>query len=457
MISTYQQALEYIHSFDDPYLAALRDRGQQTWGLERIRAALALLGDPHLALPVIHIAGTKGKGSTAALIAQGLIESGLKTGLYTSPHLQDWRERIQVDRVWIGQAELTRLVEDYRQRAGSETRISAFEVSTALALWHFQRAGCEVAVVEVGLGGRLDATNVVQPLVSVITSLSLDHTQLLGGTLAEIAAEKAAIIKAGAAAVSAPQSPEALAVIERRAQEVGSPLVLVGRDWLLEPVQLAWHGSQARIGPPGALQPVRIRLPGAFQLENAAVALATLKQAQQAGLAIRDEAAVAGLAHAEWPGRLEIVSHEPLIIIDSAHNPYSIHEMAHSLELLGGCDSLVVVFGAMADKDIGGMLGVLLPRARSVICTQGVNPRAATAETLRDTAKALVEAAAARGEPWASRVEVRVAPDLAAALQRAHEVMRPGDALCITGSLALAGEARSALGLPVSSAVPRPV
>jgi dihydrofolate synthase/folylpolyglutamate synthase len=391
MSLTYQQALGYIHSFDDPYLAALRDHGQQTWGLDRIRDVLALLGNPHLAVPIIHVAGTKGKGSTAAFITQGLIAAGLKTGLYISPHLQDWRERIQIDRQLIEPFALARLVEDYQHLAGTETRISAFEVTTALAFLHFARQQCDAAVIEVGLGGRLDATNVVQPLVSVITSISLDHTQLLGSTLSEIAAEKAAIIKPGVPVVSAPQHPEAQAVIVSKAQQEGSSLTLVGRDVLVEPVHLSWQGTEARIGIPGAMDSLFIGLPGEFQLENAATSVAALRQAQQAGLPISDEAIRTGLATVKWPGRLEIVSRDPLVIVDSAHNPYSMRQLVRALEALGGFATVSFVFGSMADKDVEGMLEAVVPAASRITFTQGANPRAASPVSLLVMARTLLD------------------------------------------------------------------
>src|SRR5574341_806749 len=271
---TYQQAFDYVHSFDDPYQAAIRDHGKQTWGLAGIRDLLARIGDPHRACPVIHVAGTKGKGSTAAFIAQGLIESGLKTGLYTSPHLEDWRERIQINRQLISEDAVAALVEDIQSHADAVPGLSAFEVTTALAFWRFAREGCDAAVIEVGLGGRLDATNVLEPLVAVITSISLDHTQLLGNTVAEIAAEKAAIIKPGVSVVSAPQTPEALSVIAGRATETGSRLTLVGRDWQAQRLSHNLSGSRALIGPVGKLKEHQIGLAGHFQIENAATALA---------------------------------------------------------------------------------------------------------------------------------------------------------------------------------------
>ncbi len=442
---SYREAFDIIHSFDDPYLAAIRDHGKQTWGLDAVRALLGQFGDPHRAYPSIHIAGSKGKGSTAAFIAQGLIEAGLKTGLYISPHLQDWRERIQIDRQLIAEATLAQLVEEAKPYLVQVPGLSSFEVTTALALWHFAREGCEVTVIEVGLGGRLDATSVVEPVVAVITNISLDHTQLLGDTLEQIAAEKAAIVKPGVPIVSAPQQAEAQSVIERRAQERGSHLILTGRDWLYERLSLSWEGSEALIGEAGSMQPYRIGLPGAFQIENAAVALAALREAEQAGLSVGEDARRKGIAHTRWPGRLEVVSHEPLIILDSAHNPYSVGELIESLEILIPDREKTFIFGCMADKDIDRMLAAILPAARRVILTRAEHARATAPEELQSRALALL-ADERKGDAQGGRdVQVSVADHVAGAIQEALGERRSEEALCITGSLAMAGEARSLL------------
>ncbi|MBN1312597.1 MAG: bifunctional folylpolyglutamate synthase/dihydrofolate synthase [Anaerolineae bacterium] len=444
---TYQQALDYIHSFDDPYLAAMRDHGKQTWGLATVEALLESLGDPHLAYPTIHVAGTKGKGSTAAFIAHALVESGLKTGLYSSPHLQDWRERIQIDGEWIPESALADLVGGFHPHAARIPDLSAFEAATALAFWYFAREDCDVAVIEVGLGGRLDATSVVKPLVSVITSLSLDHTQLLGTTLAEIAVEKVAIIKPGTPVVSAPQFPEALDVIEKRVVEMGSSLVLVGRDWLAEPVASTFEGSEVLMGELGRLEAYNIGLPGAFQIENAAVAAAALREAQRAGLAVTTKDIRAGLLRAWWPGRFEKIFDDPLVILDSAHNPYSVKKLVEALKALVGERSLTFVFGCMVDKDVEGMLRAILSVAHRVIFTQVSLERAASAQDL--LAKATEIAAAVRraeGDTTRSaQIELSAFPTIAEAVTYALGQVSLGNAICIAGSLAVAGEARTML------------
>ncbi len=444
---SYQQALAYIHSFDDPYLAAIRDHGKQTWGLDGIRAMLDEIDNPHLAYPTLHVAGTKGKGSTCAFIAQALMASGLKTGLYTSPHLQDWRERIQINRTLIEEEALARLVEDAQPFLDGRP-LSAFEVTTALAFWHFAREGCDAAVIEVGLGGRLDATSVVEPIVAVITSLSLDHIQFLGDTLAQIAAEKAAIVKRSVPVVSAPQAAEAQTVIEEQATRMNSRLTLVGRDWHFEPICQTWQGSEALIGDGARTARYTVGLPGTFQIENAAVALAALREARREGMPITEEGEAAGLANVEWPARLEVVAEHPRIVLDGAHNPYSIARLIESLGELRHDEAargerLHIIFGCMSDKDVDGMLKALLPAAQRVIFTHADHPRAAEAADLLMRAEQIVTDARLVGAEWASQLGLSATGSTAEAIRGAQAGLRSHDTLCITGSLSIAGEART--------------
>ncbi|MBN1122022.1 MAG: bifunctional folylpolyglutamate synthase/dihydrofolate synthase [Anaerolineae bacterium] len=443
-------ALEYIYSFDDPYLAALRDHGKQTWGLEGIRQLLEKIGSPHLATPTIHIAGTKGKGSTAALITQVLIESGLKTGLYCSPHLEHWQERIQVNREPIPGQALAALVDDIRPHA-EQMPISAFEVTTALAFWHFAREGCDAAVIEVGLGGRLDATSVVEPIAAVITNISLDHTALLGDTLAAIAGEKAAIIKPGVSVISGPQPVEAMRVIEQRARELDSPLIKVSDDWTVEIIEQSIKGTDISIEHGDDRQRYFVGLPGEFQVENATVALAALEVAAQRGLPISEQGRERGLANVEWSGRFEVLCEEPVIILDSAHNPYSIRRLSESLHPLPGEPAgwidreLTFIFGCMADKDIGGMLETLLPIASRMVLVKVDNPRAADLQLLHSLAFEIIEDAKTRGEPWANRITLETAPTIDQAVEASFNSLKNTSILCVTGSLSVAGPARQTL------------
>jgi dihydrofolate synthase/folylpolyglutamate synthase len=450
MVLDLDPSLEYIYSFDDPYLAALRDHGKQTWGLEGIRQLLGKIGNPHLAYPTIHVAGTKGKGSTAAMISQVLIESGLKTGLYCSPHLVDWRERIQINRNLISWQALAALVENIKPQVDLMP-VSAFEVTTALAFWHFAREGCDAAVIEVGLGGRLDATSVVEPIVSVITNISIDHTALLGNTLAEIAGEKAAIIKPGVPVISSPQPNEAMQVIEQRACENASPLIRAGEEWKASVVSQTFKGTEVEIEHVGDRRRYYVGLPGDFQVENAITALAALEIAAQSGLAISDQAREKGLANVRWPGRFEMLSEEPAIIVDSAHNPYSIRRFCTSLlSLLGEStkwdeNQLTIIFGCMADKDIDGMLETLLPLAGRVVFVEADSPRAADLETLNGCASAIIAEAESRGELWASRIILENAPGIEQAVEMSFNSLKNTDILCATGSLSVAGPSRQAL------------
>jgi dihydrofolate synthase/folylpolyglutamate synthase len=437
MAWNYQQAQAYIQSFDDPYLAALRNRTRQTWGLESISRLLHSLGEPQRTVKVIHVAGTKGKGSTSAMIAAGLSASGFRVGLYTSPHLVDWRERIQINQHMIQSDDLTALTLAVKPHAESIENLTSFELGTALAFWHFAKQGCEVAVIEVGLGGRLDATNVVQPAVSVITSISHDHMQFLGDTLGSIAAEKAAIIKPGCIVVSAPQSAEALAAIERRVHEADVPLTLVGRDWQYETLSQTLDGSEALIGRPGDLRPVSVGLAGAFQIENAAVALAALDAAHQSGIDVSEMAARQSMATVRWPGRFEVVSREPLMILDGAHNGYSVQKLLESTQAIVGSKPPVVIFGCMADKDLDSMLQSILQVARILVLTQTGVERAALASDLA--------ARIARLNVAQRPESIHVTESMVEALTLVQSLQSPSDYLLVTGSLALVGEAKQVL------------
>ncbi len=450
---TYQQALAYIEDFGDPYLQAIASSSREAWGLESTLDMLHRLGDPHLAYPVIHVAGTKGKGSTCALITQGLIEAGLKTGLYISPHLEDFRERMQVNRELIAPEELADLVSATAPFAEQVKGLNKFEFITALAFQHFARQQVDVAVIETGLGGRLDATNVVHPILSVITNISIDHVQLLGDTLAEIAGEKAGIIKPGVPVVCAPQEPEALAVFEQVAADRGCPLVVVGHDRTFEALHLDITGGRLRYrGADGQPEEYTVGLPGRFQIENAAVALAALEEARRAGLPVTAAAMAAGLARVRWPGRMEVLGGRPLIIVDSAHNTHSAGRLAEALGelVLGGEGApagVTLVFGCMADKDIPGMLAHLLPVTRRLVLTRIDHPRAIPVEDLQAAATELLEAARERGAAWGWHTVIELvgfpAPD--AAIHHALAVTEPDGAICVAGSLALAGEARTIL------------
>jgi dihydrofolate synthase/folylpolyglutamate synthase len=411
-----------------------------------MRLLMEKLGNPDRAYPIIHVAGTKGKGSVSALCASALLAAGYRVGLYTSPHLQDYAERIQIDGRPIPHQDLISLVEEIKPYIESIPELTTFEITTALAYLYFRRREVEAGVIEVGLGGRLDATNVCHPLVTVITSLSYDHTQILGSSLAEIAVEKAGIIKSGVPVVIAPQKEEARAVLERIARERGAPLIQVGRDYLFAPfsrslenqILLVWPKSdQARVdeyiesGGTQEWEPVRLTIPllGHHQVENAATAYVTLRIADEAGLQIAEEDIRTGFKRVVWPGRFEILQRYPPVIIDSAHNRDSALKLRLALDDYFPGYPVILVFGASEDKDITGMFSELLPRVRQVVATRSFHPRAI--DPVR-----LVEMAHQFGRPASAYETVEEA------LQEARRVSAGEAAILITGSIFVAAAAR---------------
>ncbi|HYI13977.1 MAG TPA: folylpolyglutamate synthase/dihydrofolate synthase family protein [Thermomicrobiales bacterium] len=405
-------------------------------GLRRTAGLLRRLESPERAYRIVHVAGTKGKGSTCATVAAVARGGGLSTGLYVTPHLHTFRERFLIDGEPLSEAEFAAvadlvapadlLVEAEEPEIGEPT---AFEIATAMALLAFQRAAVDLAVVEVGLGGRLDATNVVTPDVAAISTISYDHTAILGTTLEEIAFEKGGIIKPSKPVAVGPQPAEALAELRRIAAERSAPLFLAGRDW-----QTASNGDGATLtGPWGDWRNVQLALAGPHQVENAGLALMTLWLFDSRLLA--DEGRVReALAGVRWPGRFERISMAPAIYVDGAHNVNSIERLAATIgdHLEGGV--LHVVLGIGRDKDIGGMLRALAPLEPRITATASHNPRAAAPDQI---AAAAIDAGLAAA----------TAPNVAAALDDIRATAGSADTILVTGSLYAVAEAREALGL----------
>lgn len=444
----YQETLDYLYTFVDYSLTRNFQYSPDNFNLGRMEELLRFLGDPHLACPVIHVAGTKGKGSTAALIANGLKCSGLKVGFYTSPHLQEFNERIQVDGEQISDQEFVELVAEIKPLLGRfEQPPTFFEIVTALAFLYFSRKKTEAAVVEVGLGGRLDSTNVVSPLVSVITSLSMDHMAVLGDTLAKIASEKAGIIKQGRPVVCSPQVEEAARVVGSVSMECGSRLVLIGQDYrfcadahsLEGQTFLVWRKEdQAQIdrfldGTETLQAACRYQIPllGYHQIQNAVTAYAALQVAREEGLPITEEGIREGFLSAVWPGRFEILQRDPLLVIDSAHNRDSALRLRLALDDYLPAKPVILVYGASEDKDIAGMFSELLPRVKRMVATQSVHPRAANPENL-------VTLAHKYGTPARAVVPVEKALDLALELAEREDA-----AVVAAGSLFIAAAVRT--------------
>jgi dihydrofolate synthase / folylpolyglutamate synthase len=428
----YRQALRYLYSLTNYELKGLAAYAPEFYNLDRLRRFLNLLDNPHQKFAAVHIAGTKGKGSTSAMIESGLRAAGHRTGLFTSPHLHTFRERIQASGQFISEKDVARLAQKLRPLASEIADITSFEVMTGLAFAWFVEQGIEWGVLEVGLGGRLDATNVVTPAVSVITSISLDHTAILGDTLQKIAAEKAGIIKPGVPVVSAPQADEALAVIEEVSRQQDAPLTLVGRDWRWKAGQSNLKGQAFTLWEGQATWPeLWLPLLGEHQLENAATAVATLSTLQAAGVEISKDAIQEGLRTICWPGRLEILAESPWLVVDSAHNGYSAEKLMAALRAHLEFSRLTVIVGVSSDHATPELMYALLSGADRAIATQTRHPRAASPAWLQERA----------AEGGFSMETSRTVPD---ALEMALADATPTDLICCTGSVFVAAEARFA-------------
>lgn len=412
----YSDSINYLNSFTDlEKMAGLRS---SQFGLERIQMIDKELREPSQRTPSVHVAGTKGKGSTAGFIAEGLRASGHRTGLYTSPHVTGLRERIQIDGIPISREvfaeHLTRIAD-----CGSSRSLTFFEILTEIAFLHFAQARAEWAVVEVGLGGRLDATNILLPRATVLTTIGLDHQEVLGQGISAIAGEKAGILKRGIPAVSAPQPPEADAVFAERAGRLGCPLYRVGIE---EPdgVRTPWRRWEG----------LSLAMPGAHQRVNAAVALTTLDLLDHAGeVRLRPDAVAEAFSRLRLPGRIERLPGTPETIADGAHNRDSIEALAATLAEDPLRDRLVLVFACQKDKEAPWMLARLAPLCAGIVLTSTGNPRSADPRDL------------ARLVPSGDR-SVETAPDPASALAAARRLAGPDGLVCATGSLYLAGAVR---------------
>lgn len=429
----YQDALDFLYSFIDYSVERSHRYSPEAFDLGRERRLLQALGDPYLRYPSLHIAGTKGKGSVSALLASALRAQGYRTGLYTSPHLLRFTERVQVDGEEIPETEVVRLVERLKEVVGQVPGITTYELITALGFLYFAEQEVDVAVVEVGLGGRLDATNVLTPLVSVITSISFDHTHLLGNTLGQIAAEKAGIIKPGVPVVVAPQPPEAMQAIREVAEARGAPLVAVGERWRWEQTGGDLRGQRVRLWPIDGAGEVELEVPllGGHQRVNTAVAYVTLQVARERGLQVDEEAIGQGFRQVRWPGRFQVLSEAPALVVDAAHNRESAAWLRRTLEEHFPGRPRLLIFGASADKDVEGMMAELLPAVDRVLLTQAVHPRAADPEDLR-----------ARIPDPPVPLEARV--PVARALETALAECPPGGVVVATGSLFVVGEVLAA-------------
>lgn len=430
----YQQTLDYLYSFVDYSLTRNLRNLPEKFNLDRMRALMMRLENPQDKYPVIHVAGTKGKGSTSALIAGALQAAGYRVGFYTSPHLIEFTERVQVNRQEISKEALVDIVEQLKPHVAAIPELTTFELTTAIAFQYFALQQVDLAVLEVGLGGRLDATNIISPLVSVITSISYDHTAVLGNTLAAIAGEKGGIIKPGRPVVIAPQTDEARQTIVHLAQERNAPLAQVGVDIVYSVGEHNLHGQTFQVSADlDSADTLKLEIPllGLHQVENAATAYAALLAARREGYPISDEAIRQGFASVEWMGRFEILQDAPPVILDSAHNRDSAKRLVETLHTYFPDRRMVLLMGVSEDKDITGMLDELLPASDLLIATQSIHPRALEAGKL-------VEMAA----PY--RVPAKAVVPLEDAFRIAMEQAQPDGVVLVTGSLFVVAAAKLA-------------
>jgi len=438
----YQTAIAWLDGLVNYERKGLSRYAAGEFKLDAVRRLAALLGAPQQRFPAVHIAGTKGKGSVAAITEAVAREADYHTGLFTSPHLVSVRERIRVDGAMIDQQQLAGLVTRLRplvEQVTAETAApSFFEVHTAMAFEHFAQVGVELGVLETGLGGRLDATNICQPVVCAITTLGIDHTALLGTSIEQIAYEKAGIIKRGVPVVLADNPSSAMEVIREKAEHVGAPLVPIPRVAAVSraaplpvparpgriPRQLQRVVLQRTVGQIA----IKCPLQGAHQATNLAVAVGIADVLRAVGYdRIDDDAIVAGARNVDWPGRLEIVGSRPWVVLDCAHNPQSARAVAETLPAMVEHDKLILVIGVSRDKDVPSMARELAPLTDTAVLTQAAMPRAMPVERLRVEMEPII-------------TNTRCTQSVAEAVALARQLAGPRDCILVTGSFFIIDE-----------------
>lgn len=433
---TYRESIAYLNSFVNYERQDSYDY-KKSFNLERMMRLASLLGDPQKGIRSIHVAGTKGKGSTCAIVYSILRKAGFNTGLYTSPHLVSLHERIRINDELIGKEDISRLLEKMKPAIDkmADDRPSFFEVYTALAYLYFKEKKADFVVYETGLGGRLDATNIIEPLVCAITPISYEHTDKLGNTLAQIAAEKAGIIKPGTVCILAPQEKEALDVFVRICEEKKAKLILVGKDIVFDEIggddrlELFNVRSMAREYPF-----LTMRLLGAHQLMNAATAIGAVEALGYKDIAVSSDAIRMGVENTKWDGRLEVVERRPYLILDGAQNRASANALAKAIKRSFRYKRLVLVLGISKDKDIKGIMEELLPISDSVVLTKSnIVERACEPSKIKEFIHSKDK-------------EVILTSGVEEALSRARSMAAEDDLVLVTGSLFVVGEAKHACG-----------
>lgn len=439
---TYEQAIKYLFERTDYERQNTLRYNVTTFNLDRMNNLLKGLGNPHNKIRCVHIAGTKGKGSTATMLAKMLEANHYKVGLYTSPHVMTLHERIVINSEMISKKAMTDLinrvypiVEKMAEKRESPT---FFEILTAMAFLYFFEQKVDIAVIETGLGGRLDSTNVITPEVVGITSISLDHMNLLGPTIDNIAREKAGVIKEGIPVVTVPQDPASMRILKKQAGLMKAPLSVTGKDidfsYRFESSrEYGLHNCICLTTPYSRYEHLRVPLPGEHQAINCGLALALLDQLKQRGFQVDDSRAIEGLSQVSMVGRMEMICHDPRILVDGAHNASSIRALIQAIGQHIPYDSMIIIFGCNKDKDVRGMLTQLQYGADKVIFTRSDNPKAVYPEELADLYTELC------GKMC------QTAPSIREAVRIANGVVTREDLICITGSFYLVGQAKEQL------------
>jgi len=430
----YQESVDYIFGHTNYEMVPRVPHTQANYDLRRVYQLLERLGNPHLKARSLHITGTNGKGSTSAMLASVLTVAGYTTGLYTSPHLLTMRERIMVNGRPIEESEVADFMTGLQpeiEAVNAEAafgRLTVFEILTALGFAYFGQKQCQFQVLEVGMGGRYDATNVILPEVCLLTSINYDHMEVLGDTLTIIAGEKCGIIKPGCAVISHPQVEEAGRVIRDVCLEKGARLILLGQEVARRSLSYDLNGQVLEVR--GRLDQYRVSLPllGQYQLDNCAAAVAALEVLIEKGFHISKADILRGLAQVDFPGRMQIISRAPLIVVDGGHNPGASHSLKETLRDYFKPKRSILVIGVSNDKDIPGIVQELAPVFDSVIATRADNPRSAKPEVLS-------------AEFRKHGRESRVAENIPQALGEAQSMAGKDDLVCVTGSLFVVGEA----------------
>jgi len=439
---TYEQAMRYLFDMTDYERQGTLRYNVTTFDLGRMEAFLKLLDNPHKKIKTVHIAGTKGKGSTATMLAKMLEANDYKVGLYTSPHVTSLHERIRINSEMITRKEMHSLVNraytSIEKLAKKKDSPTFFEIMTTLAFMHFAEKEVDIAIIETGLGGRLDSTNVIEPFVVGITNISIDHQNLLGTTIDSIAKEKAGVIKKGIPVITVPQDPMAMRMLKNQATLVKAPLHVTGGDidFSARFESSREHGPHTRIcvtTPTSKFEHLRVPLPGHHQAINCGLALAMLDSLKSKGYEIDDEVSINGLKEVSMPGRMEIINDDPRILIDAAHNAASIRALIQAIGQHVPYDSMVMIFGCNKDKDIRGMLTELQYGADKVIFTRSNSPKAAFPQDLSDMYMEIC------GKMFQTAMSVREA------VRIAKSAVCREDLICITGSFYLVGQAKEQL------------